>query len=242
MQLKGSHSPSGLSLGLQIAAIGRRKARESGVCVGGVGDMGETGLVDRSTIRKALHKNQENKKRMKIKPLPCLEWSLPISPHQTAGIKHQIGCNPTKKKTKAWFRSPIRPKRARGYIRHRARARVELWSPSRAHSPSQPPPTTAPRVAKFTPLLILLIRESPWTPTMASKPQDGQSVSVDVTDKVCVHDTMIISVSVNCASLKSKTVGLLRKHWEAMLSPHRFKTRAQVGLCIVFIKFHLNIF
>lgn len=97
MQLKGSHSPSGLSLGLQIAAIGRRKARESGVCVGGVGDMGETGLVDRSTIRKALHKNQENKKRMKIKPLPCLEWSLPISPHQTAGIKHQIGCNPTKK-------------------------------------------------------------------------------------------------------------------------------------------------
>lgn len=100
MQLKGSHSPSGLSLGLQIAAIGRRKARESGVCVGGVGDMGETGLVDRSTIRKALHKNQENKKRMKIKPLPCLEWSLPISPHQTAGIKHEIGCNPTKKKPK----------------------------------------------------------------------------------------------------------------------------------------------
>lgn len=77
---------------------------------------------------------------------------------------------------------------------------------------------------------------------MASKPHDGQSVSVDVIDKVCVHDTMIISVSVNCASLKSKTVGLLRKHWEAMLSPHRFKTRAQVALCVVFIKFHLNIF
>lgn len=74
----------------------------------------------------------------KSKPLPCLEWSLPISPHQTAVIKHQIGCNPTKPKRD--FDPRWEAKRARGYIQHRARARVELWSPSRAHSPFQPRP------------------------------------------------------------------------------------------------------
>lgn len=40
MHLNGVHSPSGLSLGLQIAAFGRRKARENGKTGGGMGKLG----------------------------------------------------------------------------------------------------------------------------------------------------------------------------------------------------------